>query len=120
MPDAKRLKQFQQPVQIFMFPRPKPKGCGFTSFMVYRPPQPDLMLFIVKKTPHFIHFYANHDIFMRFKIIFVHILCLLFFFFNSFMTVSVLAPSARAVAGIPDPSAARLIMAFFTSGLHPL
>jgi hypothetical protein len=36
------------------------------------------------------------------------------------MTVSVLASSFRAVARIPALSAARLIMAFFTSGLQPL
>jgi hypothetical protein len=53
------------------------------------------MLFIVKKTPHFIHFDANCDVFMLFKIIFVHILYLLFFFFNSFMTVSVLPQRPR-------------------------
>jgi hypothetical protein len=39
-------------------------------------------------------------------------------FFNSFMTVSVLTPNSLAVARIPAPSAARLITAFFTSGLQ--
>jgi hypothetical protein len=54
--------------------------------------------YIVVKAPHFIHLYANSDVFMRFKIFFVHGLCPGFFFFNSFITVSVLAPGSRAVA----------------------
>jgi hypothetical protein len=41
--------------------------------MVNSPPQPELVLFIMIKTPHFVHLYTNFDIFMGFKMVFVYI-----------------------------------------------
>jgi hypothetical protein len=72
--DIKWFKQFQQFVKILMFPRPEPKSNDFTALMVNSPSQPDLMLFIVIKAPHFVRFNADSDVFMGFKILFVHIL----------------------------------------------
>jgi hypothetical protein len=63
-----------------MFPRPKPKSDNRTGFMVNSPPQPDLMLLIVIKTPHFIHCNLDSDVFMGFQVLFVHVISFFFFF----------------------------------------
>jgi hypothetical protein len=65
-----------------MLPRPKPKRYSLTGFMINGLPQPDLMLFIPVKTPHFIHFNAGCDVFMSFKVRPVYIRYLLFFLFK--------------------------------------
>jgi hypothetical protein len=47
-----------------MLPRSKPKSYNRAALVVNSPPQPDLMLLIVVKAPHFIHFHTNSDVFM--------------------------------------------------------
>jgi hypothetical protein len=103
-----------------MLPHPEPKRGRFSGLMADSPPQPDLMFFVMIKAPRFVRFSANGAVFAGFKVLFVYIFCLVLFFFNSFITVSALIPNLRAVARIPAPSTARLMMALFTSDLHPL
>jgi hypothetical protein len=74
------LKQFQQLVKILMFPRPKPKGNSFTALVINSPPQPDLTLLIMIKTPHSVRFYANPDVFMGFGTAFVRLFYHFLFF----------------------------------------
>jgi hypothetical protein len=62
------------------------------------------VLFIAVKAPHFIRFNSDRDVFMEFEILPVHIFYFILFFFNSFMTVSVLTPSSRVAARTPAPS----------------
>jgi hypothetical protein len=61
------------------------------GFAACSPPKPDPVLFIMKKAPHFIHYHGIGA-----------------------------CPNACATTRAPVPSAARLIAAFFTSGLRLL
>ena len=54
--NMKRCQQGSQLVQVFMFARTKTVGQWFAGTMVYCPPQPILLRFVMDKGPHFIYF----------------------------------------------------------------
>jgi hypothetical protein len=62
-----------------MLPRPEPKRDGFSGLVVNGPPQSDLVLFVLIKAPHFVHFSANGAVFAGFKVLFVYIFYLVLF-----------------------------------------
>jgi len=41
---------------MIVFSRAEPERDHFTRVVVYRPPKPNLMSFVVIKAPHFVHF----------------------------------------------------------------
>jgi hypothetical protein len=63
-----------------MLPRPEAKRNGFSSPVVNSPLQPDLVLLIGVKTPHFVYFNADCYVFMGFKVLFVYLFSLVLFF----------------------------------------
>jgi hypothetical protein len=88
--------------------------------VVNRPPEPNLMVFVVIKSPHFVHFNTDFAARMGVKISLIHMTYEGFFFFNSAVTVSRWMPRQRAMARVPFPFTDNLVMDALISGLQAL
>ena len=75
--NMKRRQQGSQLVQVFMFARTKTVGQWFASTMVYCPPQPILLRFVMDKGPHLIHFRTFQvNLFRRYDVNFCYLMLL--------------------------------------------
>ena len=75
--NMKRCQQGSQLVQVFMFTRTKTVSQWFTGMMVYCPPQPILLRFVMDKGPHLIHFRTFQvNLFRRYDINFCYLMLL--------------------------------------------
>ena len=114
-------KQFKKFIQIFIFSCSEYISKRSIGFMVNCPPKPDLMGFIMTKTPHFIHFDINIYLcrffgFYCFKEIFIHLFREIFCFFKTPETVSFAILSTLPVSLTPAPFIAISATCSFTPG----
>jgi hypothetical protein len=101
-----------------MFPRTKPERHHFARVVVNRPPKPNLMVFIVIKAPHFIHFDTDFAARMDSEVFLVYATYEVFLFFNTDVTVSLWIPRQREIARVPLPFTDNLTMDDLISGLQ--
>ena len=118
-------KQFEEFIQIFIFSCSECIGKRSICFMFNRPPKPNLMGFIMTKTPHFIHFGRCFNIniylcrffgFYCFKEIFIYLFREIFCFFKTPETVSFAILSTLPVSLTPAPFIAISTTCSFTPG----
>ena len=125
--NMKRCQQGSQLVQVFMFTRTKTVSQRFTGTMVYCPPQPILLRFVMDKGPHLIHFRTfKVNLFRRYDVNFCYLMLLdiflidlpgpIFCFFKIEVTESFEIPNIRPVARVPVQSAANLRTCSLTFG----
>lgn len=107
-----RTQQFHQFIKDFIFAASERIRQDFPRFMVYRVPQPRLIVFAANIAPHlvcfgFLHFYRIKPylawVAMCLQILPVYLVIELFFFFSLSITVLVLISSTSAVSRTPDP-----------------
>jgi len=103
-----------------MFPRAKPERHNLARVMVYRPPKPYLMAFVVIKTPHFVYFNPYCACRMGLEVFLVHSAYEVLLFFNTAVTVSRWIPRQREIARVPLPFTDNLTIDDLVSGLQAL
>ena len=125
--NMKGRQQGSQFIQVFMFARTKTVGQRCAGTVVYCPPQPILLGFVMGKGPHLIHFYTfKVNLFRRYNVNFCYPMRLdvflidlpdpIFCFFKIEVTESFAIPNIRPVARVPVQSAANLRTCSLTFG----
>ena len=125
--NMKGRQQSSQFVQVFMLARAKTVGQWFAGAVVYCPPQPILLGFIMNKRPHLIHLCTFQvNLFGRYDVNFCYLIRLdiflidlpgpIFCFFKIEVTVSFDIPNIRPVARVPVQSMANLRTCSLTFG----
>ena len=125
--NMKWCQQGSQLVQVFMLACTKTVGKRFASTMVYCPPQPILLRFVMDKGPHLIHFrtfqvnfFGRYDVnccyWMLLDICLIDLPGPMFRFFKIEVTESFAIPNIRPVARVPVQSAANLRTCSLTFG----
>ena len=81
----------------------EPERDHFARVVVYRPPKPNLMPFIVITPPHFVHFDPDGTGRTGLEVFHVHLAYEGILVFSAAVTVSLWMPRQREIARVPFP-----------------